>query len=207
MPEVVPPSNLDPNAATWGRWVTGKITELISVVKRNTDNQANQNKQTNSSIKKLSQQIRAQPYVVTSGDTATGSGLNASYVTKNTVVVPIPAGKTIANVMVIVNAQYLDVSSGGSAVASGRVFIGPNATVGGSLGVFSQAVSAAKDAGASAVNNILNLGFSATLTGLDVDNISPNIYVTFQATATSGTAYGAQAANFSQVAVQVVFTN
>lgn len=207
MAEVVPPTRLDPNAAPWGRWITAKLVELISVVKRNTDNQANQNKQTNSSIKALSKQIINQPYVVTAGDTASGAGLNAGYVTKNTIAIPIPTGKKVANVMVIVNAQYLDVSSGGAAVASGRVFIGPNSTVGGSLGVFSRAVSAAKDAGASAVNNILNLGFSATLTGLDPDNISPNIYVTFQATATSGTAYGAQAANFSQVAVQVVFTN
>lgn len=54
---VTPPTNLDPNAAPWGRWATSKIESIDDAVKRSNLEQINNSKQLNSSINVLNLQI------------------------------------------------------------------------------------------------------------------------------------------------------
>jgi hypothetical protein len=124
---------------------------------------------------------------------ASGIGLSSGWVTYATVVLPVPEGRTRAQVLAIGTSAVLDQTSGGLTSSSGRILL---------QGVASREFPAAKDAGASVVNNVI----TATTGGsLDVTG-SPSVTVALQLMPLNPAAFPPHAQNFAQLAVIGSFT-
>lgn len=146
----------------------------------------------------LAEVVRNLP--VPAGDFAQSTGIGLS--TGNVNIgfsVTIPTGKTRVVFTAVGNVAVLDQTSGG--VASASAFIEVNGT---GFIWSSPVMSAAKDAGAAVVNNLITpvLGFEqADLTPGD------NFLVNLSVTATNPAAYPANFANFATLAMVATFFN
>lgn len=124
--------------------------------------------------------------------TATGFGLDAGWATYATVSVAVPTGKTIAKLIAVANGAALDTTTGGVTSLSARILI---------AGVASQAAPGAKDAGASQVNNIVQLASSATLA-----DIGATVTAELQINPLNAAAFPARVSNFASITVLAIFT-
>lgn len=124
--------------------------------------------------------------------TATGFALSAGWNTYATVSVDVPTGKTIAKLIAVANGAALDTTTGGVTSLSARILI---------AGVASQITPGAKDAGASQVNNIVQLASSATLTDVDT-----TISASLQINPLNPSAFPASVGNFASITVLAIFT-
>lgn len=136
--------------------------------------------------------LQQQQIPITTSQVSTASNVSnnyATYQTRATLSFTIPANKNVANVFVVGNAQFLDTITGGLAVSYMRLRIN---------GVNSPQFSAAKDAGASVVNNVLFGSFAAEVT-------TTNFSVQLQTYATNATAYPTSSSNFYNLSVVVTY--
>lgn len=203
---VTPPSNLNPNSAPWGRWVEDTLRNILNDSSRNTGDQSVTNRMLNSSINTLTQQINKAPLGLSSTFIDTSQLAPGSSMTQVAIIsFLVPTGKTLASIFAIANAQYLDRTSGGSAFAEGRVGVRMrNSSTGGSTAYnYSITARAAKDAGASAVVNILSPAVSAQYSTTNYDYVD----VVFEAyVSNTGAFSGSSPTNQSQLSATVTFT-
>lgn len=122
-----------------------------------------------------------------------GIGLAGGWGTYASVVLPVPAGRTKLQVLAIGTAAVLDQTSGGLTTSYGRILID---------GVASREFPAAKDAGATLVNNVITATSAAVI---DVTGRA-DISVQFQLMPLNPAAYPPHAQNFAQLAVVGSFT-
>jgi len=135
-----------------------------------------------------------QPTPVRAMSRYTGFGLTAggwlSYAAKT---ITVPAGKTVAQVTALGHASALDTVSGGVTTTEARIIINGDVS-----GVF----PAAKDAGASVVNNVL----SATHVAEFAVTPGQQFIVSLQLHPLNPSAFPPQPANFAQVVADALFT-
>lgn len=124
---------------------------------------------------------------------ASGFGLAAGFQTYATVTLPVPSGKQRLQVLAIGTAAVLDQTSSGLTTSYGRIVINAAA---------SREFPAAKDAGSSAVNNVITATSSAVV---DVTSLTA-VTITFQLQPLNPAAYPAHGQNFAQLAVIGSFT-
>lgn len=124
---------------------------------------------------------------------ASGFAVTSGWVTYASVTLVVPDGRTRLQMLAIGTAAVLDKTSGGATSSLGRIVIGS---------VTSREFPAAKDAGASMVNNVI----TATSGGdIDVTGQS-SIPVLFQLRPLNPAAFPADPQNFAQLAVDASFT-
>ncbi|TCJ28769.1 hypothetical protein E0W80_04520 [Microbacterium sp. PI-1] len=124
---------------------------------------------------------------------AGGIGLSGSWATYASVSLPVPAGKTRLQVLAIGTAAVLDQTSGGLTTSYGRILINGSA---------SREFPAAKDAGATLVNNVIT---ATSATEVDVSALGA-VTVEFQLQPLNPAAFPPHAQNFAQLAVIGSFT-
>lgn len=135
--------------------------------------------------------LAALPILASRVATSTGFGLAAGWNDYASATIPVPAGKTHATVMVVGGAAAVDMTSGGVTSANARLVIN---------GVASPAFPSAKDAGASAVNNVMTANSGAAVA------VSGNVTVSLQINPLNATAFPANTGNFASLTVIVLFT-
>jgi hypothetical protein len=126
-------------------------------------------------------------------ESVSGIGLAASWNTYATVTLAVPEGKKLLQVLGIGTAAVLDQTSGGLTTSYGRVVIN---------GVASREFPAAKDAGATVVNNVITATSSAVV---DVSALT-SVDIALQLRPLNAAAYPPHAQNFAQLAVIGSFT-
>lgn len=119
--------------------------------------------------------------------------LAAGWNTYAVVTLPVPEGRTRLQVLAIGTAAVLDQTSGGLTTSYGRVLID---------GIASRQFPAAKDAGATLVNNVITATSAAVV---DVTG-KTSISVAFQLQPLNPAAYPSHSQNFAQLAVIGSFT-
>lgn len=201
MVDVFPRRNLPPLAEQWGRDVESRVVSLERGTETNAQGLAGQNRNTASSLSVIAQQIQALtdvvnaiPIQITSIDRTTNiSATSGSFVTKASVTVTVPDGKTTASVLGIGAARITDTVTGGLTSSDARVVISGDA--GGSF-------PAAKDAAVAQVINVLNAQHARTF------SVTPGstFTVDIQVSALNPSAFPANAANFAQISAIATFT-
>lgn len=124
---------------------------------------------------------------------ASGIGLSAGWGTYASVTLPVPTGKQRLQVLAIGTAALLDQTSGGVTTSYGRIVIS---------GTASRDFPAAKDAGATVVNNVITATSAAEV---DVTSLS-SVTVAFQLQPLNPAAFPPHVQNFAQLAVIGSFT-
>lgn len=190
-----PRSGLNREQAAWQRAVEDSIKKLWVDSERNGQSGDNANSSQNSTMSRLASTVRALPVVSVGQDTQTGFNLTAGgWLTRATVVIPVPDGKTLANVVAIGGAAAVDLTSGGVTVCQARILL-PS--------LVSPFFQAAKDAGASAVNNILTANYGAEIAVTPGSTLTANL----QLNPLNASAFGTSAGNYATLTVIAVFTN
>lgn len=141
----------------------------------------------------LSGQINAIPLQVTSNVRAAGFALTGAYANCVTDSIIVPEGRTRANLLCIGVGTALDTTTGGATTSYGRILID---------GAIGDAAPAAKDAGATFVNNVIHATFARSF------DVTPgsSISVALQMYGVNGSAFPAQPANSAQLATIATFT-
>lgn len=196
---VHPQPALDPASQQWGRWLTDDHDALRLEVSRGNLNNSNLLTQLNSSITNLNAQLLATNSRVDSlpvsnnvSGSATNFAVTGSYVTYATATFTVPLNKPNASIFVIAQASILDTTSGGTTTSYGRiVFNGTNG----------RDFPAAKDAGASIVNNIITAS-----AGYKVVLVPGATYtMSFQLYGLNGSAFPARTSNFATINASLTF--
>ena len=190
---VGPEPKLPPEAMPWARYEDDRIASLereLAFVKQDSDNTF---KQLNNSITVLGQQILALPVTNTINNTTTGWSLNSTYTGKVAISFTVPDKKNFAVVSVNGNAAALDTATGGVTSAYGRINFG---------GLLSPEFAGSKDTGSSAVNNIVNVGYSYSVTVTAGSTYAIN----FELKGLNPTAFTAQAQNYAFINVFITYT-
>ena len=192
--DIIPESGLGPQNGRWRQWVERSITGLQSGRGSSKNDTANSFKATNSSLQLLTKQIEALPiprgfYVSTSN-----FGLSAGVKTLQQSI-SVPTGKTKVVLTAIGNVQVLDRTSGGVTVAYANL-TAP------SFSWSSPQVYASKDAGASAVNNIITPALGFQQTGLTPGS-SFTLYMNIDALNRS--AFPVESSNFATITISAIF--
>lgn len=201
-----PPSNLSPNSSAWGRWVEDNIKAIMTNSGRNSNDQSVTNRMLNASINTLAQQVNKAPL-----------GVSNTYIDNSLLAPPssttqvafisfdVPANKTQVNVFAIGSGQYLDKTSGGAAFISGRVGIRMRNPLAGVATDYTYSINqrGAKDAGASAVVNIINPAVSAQFA---TDGYTV-VEIIFEASVSNTSAFtGTSPTNQTQLSATATFT-
>lgn len=139
------------------------------------------------------QAVRRLPFQEFRIGQASPIGLASGWNTYALVKLPVPDDKTQLQVMGIGTAAILDQTSGGLTTSYGRVVID---------GVASRQFPAAKDAGATLVNNVITATSAAVI---DVTG-RPEIEIAFQLQPLNPAAFPSHSQNFAQLAVIGSFT-
>ncbi|WP_187977159.1 hypothetical protein [Mycetocola sp. JXN-3] len=171
------------------RYFRNSLDELSRELR---DLQAASGTQSAQSVRNLRETIAALPIAAAETGSATGFGLSGGWVTYATVSIPFPPGKTKATVMALGTLAAADLTSGGLAVLEGRVVI---------AGSSGRSVPAAKDAGASVVNNIVTAAHARTITGG-----SGALTAQIQGNPSNPAAFPVMAGNLAQITIQVTFS-
>ena len=196
-----PRMNLAEGATPWGKAVELAVKRLETQAVRREQGELNANKGRASTVRALSRQVAELVAVVdlmpvTETDTTAIGTFSAtdSWTTLISTSMIVPAGKTRLDVTAIGSAAAADMTSGGAAVCYARIGIGA---------VNSVSFSAAKDSGASVVNNIMSpsYGRSLAVTGGDTVNI------TLQVLASHPTAFQGSTSNVATLTVIIVASN
>lgn len=113
--------------------------------------------------------------------------------------ITIPEGKTRVVFTAVGNVAALDTTSGGLAIASAFIEVNGNGFV-----WSSPVVPAAKDAGASNVNNIIT-----PVLGFEQSGLIPgqSFLVNLQVSATNPSAFPTQSSNYATIAMTAIFFN
>lgn len=200
MTDVFPRRNLPGTADVWGREVEIRVAGAERSAEINAQSLQALNRSLASSVTILSEQvsglaevIAALPYQVAQDRRESGFALSGSYADKVSDTILVPPGKTSVSVMCIATGAALDTTTGGLTTAYGRVVI--NGQIGG-------ASPAAKDSGATFVNNVITSSFALTFGVTPGDTVT----VSFQMYGLNGSAFPAQPANFAQIATVATFT-
>lgn len=184
------PSDLPPGSQQFARGVIKAIEEIDRSRSVAASDQLATDKGLAASLQALSNQINAIPITTSQVSTASNvSNAFGSYTTRTTLSFTIPDNKSVANVFVVGNAQFLDTLTGGLAVSYMKLRIN---------GVDSPGFSAAKDAGASVVNNVMFGSYAAKVT-------NSTFNVDLQTYATNPSAFPTSAANFYNLSVVVTY--
>lgn len=138
--------------------------------------------------------VRRLPFQETRVSRSTAFALSGAYVTRTTVTVPVPDDRNNVQILAVGTAAALDQLTGGVTTSYGRILIDGDAS-----GDF----PAAKDAGATFVNNVITATHARTF---DVTELT-SFTVDLQLNGLNGAAYPANANNFAQLAVMASFTN
>lgn len=191
---------LTPQDAAWARSVMERLDGLEREQKRAAGEQSATNLGAAATVSRQGDQIlelravvNALPRAVTSDARATGFALTGAYASRVTDTITVPDGKTSVSVLCVAAGAALDATSGGVTTSYGRVVI--NGVVGGES-------PAAKDAGSSAVNNVITAIATASFA------VAPGstFQVAFQMYGLNGNAYPARPSNFAQIATIATFT-
>lgn len=191
---------LSPADRAWGDWATSSILEIMREIDRATLEATALSKGIGATVQAqgdqilaLAQVVAAIPRAVTSDARSTGFALSGSYVSRVTDTITVPEGKTSVSVLCVAAGAAVDATSGGVTTSYGRIVI--NGAAGGDN-------PAAKDAGSSAVNNVINATSAASFA------VTPGstFQVAFQMYGLNGAAYPARPANFAQIATIATFT-
>lgn len=126
--------------------------------------------------------------VVSDADSSTGFALAAGWTTKATVTLTVPERVTLATVTAIGGSAAADRTTGGLTNAQARILID---------GVPSVTFEAAKDAGASVVNNILSPSSGRSFAVTEGDNIT----VDLQLNPLNAAAFTATPSNYASLTV------
>jgi len=188
-------SGLSRESRPWGRQVENLLKQLVRDSSRSGNSDLNANKTQNSTMAELSNQIRAMPIPVAAYTSDTGFSLAATRYFQ--VTIPIPAGKTSMTLTAIANVAALDATSGGAAVASASIEVGGSGFL-----HSSPIVPASKDAGASAVNNLITPAMGFQQAGLIPGS---NLSVALAVFATNGSAFPARSQNYATLTVSCIF--
>lgn len=200
MTDVFPRRDLPGAADDWGRKVEDRTIGNEQGLSQLQKSVQAQNRNTASSLSVLSNQINnlqlvvnALPFQTTSNSRATGFGITGSYATYASDTITVPDGKTQVSVLCIGSGAVLDTVTAGLTTSYSRIVIAGSA--GGET-------PAAKDAGATFVNNVLNASHARSF------SVTPGstFAVAFQMYGLNGSAFPAQPANFAQIATIATFT-
>lgn len=165
----------------------GKIRAELSDLQKATGSQRNQ------SVQKLTDASGAIPRVDANSASAAGFGLSAGWVTYARVSIQVPRDKTRATLISLGSGTALDRTTGGTTSVSGRIVIA------GESGV---AIPAAKDAGSSAVNNIVTAMHTRTIVG-----VSGVITAELQLNPLNAAAFTAAGSNLAQISLLATFSS
>lgn len=171
------------------------VAEINALKKRVFGLESPSGTQRNLTVRRLAETVDALPIQATSIDRQTGiSATSTGFVTKASVTVTVPEGKTVAAVLGIGAARITDTTSGGLTSSNARVVIAGNS--GGSF-------PAAKDAAVSQVINVLNATHALTFDVIPESTFT----VAVQVSALNASAFPASGANFAQIAAIATFTS
>jgi hypothetical protein len=128
--------DLPPGSQPWKRDVDSRISALDTKVGRSLQDADNQIMALANTVKTLGEQITAMPIVQILGNKVDGIGVGSTWLPTASFQFAVPAGKKRGRVLVVANAQVLDLSTAKTATAQGRINFG---------GVRSPIYRAAKD--------------------------------------------------------------
>lgn len=190
------PANLSRESTPWGREIEQAIEEHDRELYRRGQGEENANKGQNSSMKRLAATVAALPVPTAYYQRADGFSLAGPLYLQQTGI-PIPPGKTKVALTAIGNVAALDTTSAGVAVARASIEVNGNGFV-----WTSPTMPASKDAGASAVNNIITPAL-----GFQQEGLVPGetFLVSLNVTATNGAAFPTTASNFATLAITAIF--
>lgn len=144
-------------------------------------------------VQKLQESIDALPLQVMEVQDASGIALSAGWVSYATVSLTVPPEKRRLQVLAIGTAAVLDQLSGGVTSSYGRIRIN---------GELSREFPAAKDAGATVVNNVITATSARAVDVTELDTVE----IRFELQPLNPSAFPANPANFAQLAVHGSFT-
>lgn len=178
------------NSQQWRRQIEGAIDDLRRDNFRRGQSELNANKSQNSSARLAGDNVRSLPVVRGYFTRIDAFGLPSSALVQEMIV---PEGKTKVVLTAVSNVSVLDTTSGGVAVAFGRITV---------ENVQSPLVSASKDTGASQVNNVI-----VPAIGVQLQSLTPGstIKLTLTINATNNAAFPAQLQNFATVTITAIF--
>lgn len=181
-------SDLPPGSQPWKRSVDSRLLALENNINRGNQDMVNAIKALSTTVKVLGDQITALPVIQVLGDRDSNFGLTDTFTAISSVGFYAPAGKRLVGVFAGVNAAVLDTVTGGVTSAEGRLNFG---------GLLSPTFVAAKDAGASAVNNIISANYYWRV------NLNPGGYysIKFELRGLNPTAFPQQASNYSTISI------
>lgn len=197
--DIFPPASL-PGASSnqWRREVERRVTNTERSIYQAAQNQAGDNRSIASQIEALSATVRAIPIQASASGQNSGFALTGAYTTIADAIVTVPEGKNFASILAIGTGAALDATTGGLTNAYGRIVVvnplGSN--------FVSIEFPAAKDAGASQVNNIISASMSQSLEVVPLGDLR----VVFQMYGLNGSAYPARPSNVAQIAFTTTFT-
>lgn len=194
MADIYPPRDLPGKADNWGRVVEKNQTGLEGRITDVEQQLSNRTKSASGSSVVLARQILAMPITAVAGDQRTGFGLAAGWGSYATTTLTIPDGRTKAKIMATGGAAAVDMTTMGITTSYGRIVIGSSISV---------SFAAAKDAGSSAVNNILTMSHTA-----EVEAPSGTVItVMLQLNPLNAAAYPTNPGNYASINAIAVFTN
>ena len=209
-----PDIRFDPDETPWARTVQATQEEHTRELARRAQNETNINKGQNGTLDAIQRQVAelqatqaqlaatqaeladtvaALPRTQSATDSSTGWGLGAGWNTKATVNLVVPEGKTLANISAVGGAAAADLTTGGLTNASARIVIGESGSV---------TFEAAKDAGASVVNNIMTPSYGRSF----ATSGGSTITVTLDLNPLNPAAFGATASNYASLTVIATFS-
>lgn len=179
----------------WRRKVEALIQDHETFIDRQKGEGQNLGKSQSSTMKRLASTIKAQPFTVVGHDSETGFGLSSGWNAVASVTISHPFGWGLLSLTAVGAAAAVDTTSGGLTICEARIVIGSSV---------SPSFAPAKDAGVSAVNNILTPNFgvrdvSATATDKTV--------CTLELRPLNPSAFPSMPGNYASLTINAVFTN
>ena len=199
MPKILEPLDLPPRSIPWARDLTTRVGDLEGKLARLDTDLRTSNKGLAAALSALSDQVRALPTSASSATTVSPiNAISSSWTTKATVTIPVSAGKNTASLSIIGSIALLDTVTGGIAAPPSARFL-----VNGVAYPLTNGVPAAKDSGASHVNNVVTLGAAVALSVGDLDEIE----IDLQVSVFHSSAYATNSSsNFATLSAQAIFS-
>lgn len=184
-------NNLPPESQPWAREIERRVQQLELYSERAAQDVKNSFKSLNSSMTLLNEQVLALPMILTAGSANTGFGLGSGWNPITQITVSKPESRTIARVFAVGGAAAVDTTTGGLTTCSARILIN---------GVASPTFEPAKDAGASAVNNILTPMYTRT-----ISPINESVVVRLELNPANATAFPSMPGNYGVLNIIVSY--
>lgn len=188
---VTPKHNLPPESQPWARDIENRLTLLTQGMGSLEQKVDNAFKGLNSSVALLSQQVTSLPMILTAGSNNNGFGLGSGWNPITQITISRPETHSIARIFAIGGAAVVDTLTGGVTSCSARILIN---------GVASTTFEPSKDAGASAVNNILTPMYTR-----HIDPISDPVVVRLELNPLNSSAFPASPVNYGVLNIMVAY--